>query len=157
MGVFETDDEIKGEVDRFYGIARESLATVWRAVEAVAAALLKHEDLDRDGVDAALDDIDIYLPIFAGPAGARTPSRWDRAQIVGHLARRIALDMIDEDDRVETLHAALHRLKGWLARRDDFPGWQEERIIEIGHDARIEDGASFRWAHLLEFCSGPDL
>jgi len=65
MAVFESDDEIKGEVDRFYDIARESLSSVWRAVEAVATALLKHEDLGRDGLDGALDDVDIYLPVFA--------------------------------------------------------------------------------------------
>ena len=60
----ETDEEIKAEVDRFYEIARESLSAVWRAVEAVATALLKHEELDRDGVDAALEDIDISMPVF---------------------------------------------------------------------------------------------
>ena len=43
---------------------------------------------------------------------------------------------------------------------DPVPGACQQlggSIIEIGHDARIEDGASFRWAHLLEFRSGPDL
>lgn len=64
-GVFESDEEIKTEIDRFYEIARESLSSVGRAVEAVAIALLKYEDLDRDAVDAALAGIDIYMPVFA--------------------------------------------------------------------------------------------
>jgi len=29
-----------------------------------------------------------------------------------------------------------------------------ELAIEVGHDARIEDRASFSRAHLFEFCSG---
>lgn len=65
MGVFESDDEIEREVDRFYEVARKSLVAVWRAVDAVATALLKHDELDRDAVDAALGDVDIYLPVFA--------------------------------------------------------------------------------------------
>lgn len=46
--------------------------------------------------------------------------------------------MSDEAERVETLHEALHRLKEWLACRDDFPGWREVRIIEIGRGTRDE-------------------
>jgi len=65
MGIEEADDEIKREVDRFYAIARESVSAVWPAVEAVAKALLKHEELDRDGVDEALGDLDIYTPVIA--------------------------------------------------------------------------------------------
>jgi hypothetical protein len=64
MGVFENDDEIRREIDRFYEIARKSLSAVWRAVERVAKALLKHEELYRDGVDAALGDADMYSPVF---------------------------------------------------------------------------------------------
>jgi hypothetical protein len=43
-----------------------------------------------------------------------------------------------EVERPETLHDALRRLKEWLARGDDFPGWREERIIEIGRGTRYE-------------------
>ena len=49
----------------FHEIARESPSVVWRAVEAVAKALLDHEESDRDGVDEALGDADIDLPVFA--------------------------------------------------------------------------------------------
>ena len=41
-------------------------------------------------------------------------------------------------EQPETLHDALHRLKDWLSRSDDFPGWREERIIEIGRGARYQ-------------------
>jgi hypothetical protein len=65
MGLFIDDDELRCEVDRFYEIARESLSSVWRAVDGVAKALLKHEELDRDGIDEALGDCDVYAPVFA--------------------------------------------------------------------------------------------
>jgi ATP-dependent Zn protease len=65
MGAAETDDEIRREVDRLYEIARESLSAVWPAVEAVAKALLKHEELDRDGLDEAIAAADIYVPVVA--------------------------------------------------------------------------------------------
>jgi hypothetical protein len=58
-------DEIRHEVDRLYEIARESLATVWPAVAGVARALLRHEELDRAGLDAAIGDVDIYGPVVA--------------------------------------------------------------------------------------------
>jgi hypothetical protein len=40
--------------------------------------------------------------------------------------------------RMGTLHEALDRLKAWLARREDFPGWKGARLIEIGR------GTSYR-------------
>jgi len=64
MGQFGTDDEVRREVERFYEIARESLSSVWPAVAAVAKALLKHEELQREGADAALGDFDIFSPVF---------------------------------------------------------------------------------------------
>lgn len=64
MGQFGTDDEIRREVERFYEIAKESLSSVWPAVQALAKALLKHEELDREGVDAVLGGIDIFTPVF---------------------------------------------------------------------------------------------
>ena len=65
MGVYESDDDIKREVDRFYEIARESVSAVWQAVEQMAKALLKDNELERDGVDEALGGADIYMPVFA--------------------------------------------------------------------------------------------
>jgi hypothetical protein len=62
-GVSWTDDEIEREVDRLYEVARESLGTVWPAVKAVAKALLKHEELDRDAFDEAIGALDIYAPV----------------------------------------------------------------------------------------------
>jgi hypothetical protein len=64
MGI--TDNEaILSEAERFYTIARESLRAVWPAVEALAGALLRHEEIDRDGVDGALSDLEIYHPVCA--------------------------------------------------------------------------------------------
>jgi ATP-dependent Zn protease len=60
-----TDDEVQREIDRFYEIVRESLLVVWPKVASVAKALLKHEELDAVGIDAALGDHEIYAPIFA--------------------------------------------------------------------------------------------
>ncbi len=65
MGVFAGTDEIKREVDRFYGICRESLSAVWPAGGDVAKALLELEELDRDGLEKALGDTDIHAPAFA--------------------------------------------------------------------------------------------
>jgi len=66
MGVLEDDHAIKVEIERFYLIARESLSVVWKGVETIAKALLKHEELDRAGLDAALGEMAIYqlvLPV----------------------------------------------------------------------------------------------
>ena len=65
MGVFESDDEIKREVERFYDIVRESLSAAWETVRSVAKALLTHEELDRDAVDEALGVGDLYTLVFA--------------------------------------------------------------------------------------------
>ena len=58
-------EEIRQEVDRFYEIARASVSTVWSSVQALAKALLVHEELDREGIDEAIGEADIYLPVFA--------------------------------------------------------------------------------------------
>jgi hypothetical protein len=59
------DEEVWREVDRFYGAARESLAATWTAVERVAKALLKREELDRAVFDKLIEDVDLYAPVFA--------------------------------------------------------------------------------------------
>ena len=59
------DGEIASEIERFYAAARESLVAVWPAVRAVAEALLKHEELDQDGVFEAIRGIDVYRPVLA--------------------------------------------------------------------------------------------
>ncbi len=59
------DDEVWREVDRFYESTRESLVAVWRVVDRVAKALLRHEELDRGAFDVTLGDANIYAPIFA--------------------------------------------------------------------------------------------
>jgi hypothetical protein len=64
MAELRTDGEIKREVDRFYDAARASLAAVWPAVRGVAGALLKHEELDRDGVFDAIGGVDIYAAVL---------------------------------------------------------------------------------------------
>jgi len=65
VGVFENDDEIKREIERFYGATRESLSAVWPAVERVAQALCEREELDRDALDELLADSELFMPIFA--------------------------------------------------------------------------------------------
>ena len=64
MAVFHTADEIQREVERFYEASRESLAAVWPAVRRVAGALLKHEELDSDGVLAAIGGDDIHAAVL---------------------------------------------------------------------------------------------
>jgi ATP-dependent Zn protease len=61
----ESEDELRVEIERFYEIARESLSKVWPAVAAVAKALLERQELDRNGLDVALEDFDIYSAVFA--------------------------------------------------------------------------------------------
>src|SRR4051812_46881742 len=55
---------VRSEVDRFYVAAHDSLKAVWPSVEAVAKALLKHEELDREGLSEAMGATDIYTPVF---------------------------------------------------------------------------------------------
>jgi hypothetical protein len=60
MAVLDTDESIKREVNRFYDVTRQSLGSVWPAVQSVAKALLTHEELDTDGVFDAMRGINIY-------------------------------------------------------------------------------------------------
>ena len=62
-GVRPVDEELRPELDRFYEIARMSVAVVWPSVKALAKALLEHEELDREGLDEVLGDADIYTPV----------------------------------------------------------------------------------------------
>jgi hypothetical protein len=64
-GVRPVEDELRREVDRLYEVARESLSAVWSSVKAVVEALLVHEEIDRDGINEAIGDADIYTPVFA--------------------------------------------------------------------------------------------
>jgi hypothetical protein len=61
---FEDTDDIKREVERFYGATRESLSAVWPAVERVAQALHEREELDRNMLDEVLADFELFMPIF---------------------------------------------------------------------------------------------
>ena len=65
MGCPRTSDAIRAEFERFYVVAKESLSAVWPTVQALANALLKHKELDRNGVFQAIGRDDIYGPIFA--------------------------------------------------------------------------------------------
>jgi hypothetical protein len=66
IGAIEPEPEaIRGEIGRFYEVARESLATVWPAVEGVARALLKHEELDHGALGTAMGGVELYSPVFA--------------------------------------------------------------------------------------------
>lgn len=53
-GVRTVEEDIRGEVDRLYEVARRSLSGSWPAVAAVAAALLDAGELDRAGIAALL-------------------------------------------------------------------------------------------------------
>jgi hypothetical protein len=64
VGVDDDDDAIKREVNRFYAIARESLSAVWPAVEAMATALLKHEELGREDVEKVLEPFALFPPVL---------------------------------------------------------------------------------------------
>jgi ATP-dependent Zn protease len=64
-GVREVEDEIRTEVERLYGVARESVRAVWPSVRAVAEALLEREELNRATLDDVLGGADIFAPVFA--------------------------------------------------------------------------------------------
>jgi cell division protease FtsH len=65
MGVREVEAELRREVDRLYDIARQSLVTVWAAVDVLAQALLKHEELDRQAIDDILERFSVFVPVLA--------------------------------------------------------------------------------------------
>lgn len=60
-----TDDEILLEINRLYDAARESLGSVWPAVQRVADALVKTETLSRDELFEAIGGDDTCSPVFA--------------------------------------------------------------------------------------------
>jgi ATP-dependent Zn protease len=63
-GVREVEEEIRAEVERLYGVTRESLRAVWPTIKDVANALLIREELDRAGLDEVLAAEDIFAPVF---------------------------------------------------------------------------------------------
>lgn len=65
MGTAVEEGAIKAAVTQFYNISRESIISVWPAVQAVAKVLLKHGELDRDGFSEAIGSFDIYKPVRA--------------------------------------------------------------------------------------------
>jgi ATP-dependent Zn protease len=100
MGVRPVEEELRQEVDRLYEIARASVSAVWVSVRALAQALLTHEELDREGLNQAIGDADIYSPVFAvqqahgllGFVPTRTTSQkrqaGERRSLVGIARRR---------------------------------------------------------------------
>lgn len=63
MGITTETEKLRQEIDRFIEIAKESLVSVWPSVEAVAKALLKHGEIDRDEFLNVIVD-DIYTRVF---------------------------------------------------------------------------------------------
>jgi ATP-dependent Zn protease len=70
-----TDDEILLEINRLYDAARESLGSVWPAVQRVASALVEAETLSREEMFAAIGRDDIYRPVFVVQARHGLPIR----------------------------------------------------------------------------------
>lgn len=68
-GVRGVEEELRREVDRLYGVARESLSRVWPAVKAVAEVLLAREEIDGEGVKRAIGDADICGAVLAVQRG----------------------------------------------------------------------------------------
>jgi hypothetical protein len=64
MGVARSDKAIREGIERFYSVARDSLAAVWPQVASVARALLRHTEIDYAAFRAALGSGDIYSPVF---------------------------------------------------------------------------------------------
>lgn len=64
MGCERESSAIAAEIERYYVTARESLRAVWPAVESVAKALLKHEELDSSAFFAAMGGHSIWGPVF---------------------------------------------------------------------------------------------
>lgn len=64
LGVRGIAEDIRHEADRLYEIARESVSAVWGAVDALAKALLKSEELDRDGIQAVLGEFDLFMKVL---------------------------------------------------------------------------------------------
>lgn len=65
MGVREVEAELRREVERLYDVARESLVTVWTAVDVLAQDVLKHEELDRQAIDDVLEGFSVFVPVLA--------------------------------------------------------------------------------------------
>ena len=65
MGVREVEADLRREIDRLYDVARESLVTVWTAVDVLARALLKREELDRQAIDDVLEGFSVFVPVLA--------------------------------------------------------------------------------------------
>ena len=63
MGCSKTRDALYAAFERYYAVARASLAAVWPAVVAVAQKLLEKTDLDRPGFLAAIQGHDIYAAV----------------------------------------------------------------------------------------------
>ncbi|MGH7283593.1 MAG: hypothetical protein ACRELY_18865 [Polyangiaceae bacterium] len=64
MGCAPRIEIVRAEVDRFYEAARASLVAVWPAVQSVAAALLKCEELDRNRFFEAIGGFELYGPVL---------------------------------------------------------------------------------------------
>ncbi len=58
-------EEIKAEILRFYEISKESLASVWPAVHAVAKYLIKQKQMDKAQFSSVIKGYDLYSPVFA--------------------------------------------------------------------------------------------
>ncbi len=59
------DGEIAFEIERLYEGAKASLVAVWPAVQALAKALLKHDELDENGIFEAIKGVDVFRPVLA--------------------------------------------------------------------------------------------
>jgi hypothetical protein len=70
-----SEHEIAQELARFYAAARASLVAVWPGVHALAKALLRHQELDTEGVLEAIRGIDVTGPVLAVQRASFAPPK----------------------------------------------------------------------------------
>ncbi len=68
MGIAIESETLRLEIDRYLGIAKESLVAVWPSVTAVAKALVKHGEIDREEFLVVPENLSAPVPeILSGP------------------------------------------------------------------------------------------
>jgi hypothetical protein len=146
-GARPEQEELRREVDALYEIARASVSAVWSSVTALAAALLRDEELDRDGVDGVLGDADIQSPVFAvqrahgllpgaRPVAASTEDRVVETTMSSNKKQTPA----GSDQRVAALLKALRRIPALAPVVDAYERQAGERGSPFGKNGLKTSG-----------------